>query len=65
LGDSDLSDEIGINGDPKNKDGNVETLTEAPAYILMSRGPLKKFSTYDDVQKRFNKCREITNLNIQ
>jgi type II secretory pathway pseudopilin PulG len=42
-----------------------EAQNDLPPFILMSRGPLQKYSTYEDVDKKFSKCREITNLNVQ
>lgn len=61
MGDLDFSDKI----EQANKDGKVETMGETPPFILMSRGPLRKFSLKTDVDKNFSKCREVTNLNIE
>jgi hypothetical protein len=52
LGDDDLNDSI--NGS--------EIVQETPPFLLLSRGALRAFSSTADIQKKFAKCEEITNL---
>jgi prepilin-type N-terminal cleavage/methylation domain-containing protein len=55
LGDDDLNDTI-------NTTAPVETLNEVPPFLLLSRGPLRSFSSDADIKAKFAKCEEITNL---
>lgn len=52
LGDDDLNDVINAQ----------ETIQETPPFLLLSRGPLRSFSSNSDIQNKFAKCEEITNL---
>jgi prepilin-type N-terminal cleavage/methylation domain-containing protein len=52
LGDDDLNDTINA----------AESLKEAPPFLLLSRGPLRMFSSDTDIQTKFAKCEEISNL---
>jgi type II secretory pathway pseudopilin PulG len=40
----------------------AESLKEAPPFLLLSRGPLRMFSSDTDIQTKFAKCEEISNL---
>jgi hypothetical protein len=53
LGDENLDDKI----------TGTETLAEAPPYILLSRGPARHYTPKALVEKKFDKCQEISNLN--
>ncbi|MDB5323876.1 MAG: type secretion system protein [Phycisphaerales bacterium] len=52
LGDDDLNDVINAQ----------ETIQETPPFLLLSRGPLRSFSTDPDIKTKFAKTEEITNL---
>jgi type II secretory pathway pseudopilin PulG len=52
LGDDDLNDVINA----------AETIQDTPPFLLLSRGPLRAFSSTSDIQTKFAKCEEITNL---
>jgi hypothetical protein len=40
----------------------AESLKETPPFLLLSRGPLRAFSSDTDIQTKFDKCEEISNL---
>jgi prepilin-type N-terminal cleavage/methylation domain-containing protein len=52
LGDDNMNDTI---------DG-AETIQETPPFLLLSRGSLRSFSSTSDIQTKFAKTEEITNL---
>jgi prepilin-type N-terminal cleavage/methylation domain-containing protein len=49
-------------GNDDLSDTSISTPSEMPPFLLLSRGPLRAFSSTSDIQTKFQKCEEITNL---